>query len=188
MRSADMTHKTEWIAFGLYPHHLNAENAVADLRRNGFRNDQIDMVYQDAGGDEVRTGPEHRTKSAEAAAIGAGAGALGGALVGLAAWTGAIPIIGPVLAVGALGTVLINAAGGAALTGLAGALVGWGIPDEEAKYYEDEVKAGKTLVTVRADGRLGFARDILALHEGYGRTTAAEVQALNRACQTEVVG
>ena len=38
-----------------------------------------------------------------------------------------IPVIGPILA---LGTVLHNAAaGGAALAGLAGALVGWGIPN-----------------------------------------------------------
>ena len=41
-----MTHKTEWIAFGLYPDRVHAENAVADLRRNGFRDDQIGMVYQ----------------------------------------------------------------------------------------------------------------------------------------------
>jgi hypothetical protein len=174
------THKTEWIAFGLFPNRMNAENAVADLRRNGFRMDQIGMVYQNAKGDAVRKGAENTNMAAEGAAIGAGAGALGGALVGFAAWTGAIPIIGPVLAVGALGTVLLNAAGGAAFTGIAGALIGWGIADEDAAYYENEVKAGQTLVTVRADGNLGFARDILASHEGYDRTTAAEIKTINR--------
>jgi len=170
------TQQTPWIAFGLFPNRVNAENAIADLKRNGFRTEQIGMVYRDVDGDAVRTGAAHATMAAEGAAIGTGVGALGGAVVGFAAWTGVVPIIGPVLAVGALGTVLLNAAGGAALTGLAGALIGWGITDEDAVYYEDEVKAGRTLVTVRADGNLGFARDILASHEGYDRATGEEIR------------
>ena len=37
--------------------------------------------------------------------------------------------------------------------GLVGALIGWGIPQEDAKYYEGEVKAGRYLVTVDQDDR-----------------------------------
>src|SRR5437016_315385 len=61
---------------------------------------------------------------------------------------GVIPAVGPVPAIGTLGTALLNAAGGAALAGIAGALVGWGIPEEDARYYEGEVNAGRHLVTV----------------------------------------
>ena len=68
---------------------------------------------------------------------------------------GIIPVIGPVLAIGTLGTILINAVGGAAIATVAGALVGWGIPEEDAKYYEDEVKAGRDLVTVDRGTRTG---------------------------------
>src|SRR5262245_61535026 len=112
--------------FGIFPSRSRAEGAITDLKRNGFRIEQIGRIYRDAGGDTVRTGAEDTSRAAEGAAVGAGAGALGGALVGLGVWTGAIPVIGPVLAVGAVGTVLLNAAGGAVVTGLAGALIGWG--------------------------------------------------------------
>ena len=47
---------------------------------------------------------------------------------------GVILVIGPIMALGTLGTILTNAAGGAAIAGLTGALIGWGIPEEDAKY------------------------------------------------------
>ena len=103
-------------------------------------------------------------------AIGAAAGAVSGAAVGAGILAGVIPVIGPVLAIGTLGTVLLNAAGGAAIAGIAGALVGWGIPEEDAKYYENEVKAGRFLVTVEC-GYGDDARDILKNHGGYSRAT-----------------
>src|SRR5206468_12801907 len=93
------------------------------------------------------------TKAPEGAAIGAAAGAAGGAAVGAGILAGVIPVIGPVLALGTLGTILVNAAGGAAVAGIAGALIGWGVPEEDAKYYENEVAAGKFLVTVAAKDR-----------------------------------
>ena len=42
-----------------------------------------------------------------------------------------------------------------------------GVPEEHAKYYEGEAKAGKTLVTVRADGRYDDAQRILRDHGAY---------------------
>ena len=42
---------------------------------------------------------------------------------------------------------------GRAAGGLVGALIGLGIPEDEAKYYEGEFKSGKTVVTVRAENR-----------------------------------
>jgi hypothetical protein len=81
-----------------------------------------------------------------------------------------IPVIGPVLAIGTLGTVLLNAAGGAAVAGVAGALIGWGVSEEDAKYYEGEVKAGRYLVTVDC-GYGDDARDVLTRYGGYSRAT-----------------
>jgi hypothetical protein len=157
--------------FGVFPNRYLAEAAIADLKRAGFLNEQIGMIYRNSGGDTVRTGSENANRAAEGAAVGAGAGALGGALIGLGVWTGAIPIIGPVFAVGAVGTVLLNAVAGAAVTSLAGALIGWGISEDDAGFYEDEVKAGRVLVTVHASGREQVARDVLSRHEGYNRAT-----------------
>jgi hypothetical protein len=36
-----------------------------------------------------------------------------------------------------------------------------GVPEEHARYYEAEVRSGRTLATVRADGRYDEAQRIL---------------------------
>jgi uncharacterized protein (TIGR02271 family) len=73
----------------------------------------------------------------------------------------AIPGVGPFIAAGAFATALGGAAIGAGIGAIAGALMGMGVPEEHAKYYEGEAKAGKTLVTVRADTRYDAAQRIL---------------------------
>jgi hypothetical protein len=150
-----------------------ADRTISDLKAAGYRDDQIGLVAKNESGKTVRTdgsGAEE-TNAGEGAAIGAAAGALGGAAVGAGIIAGVIPVIGPVLAIGTLGTVLLNAAGGAAIAGIAGALIGWGIPEEDAKYYEGEVRSGRYLVTVQC-GQGDDARDILNRHGGYNRATA----------------
>jgi uncharacterized protein (TIGR02271 family) len=92
-------------------------------------------------------------------------GGLGGWLVGIGAL--AIPGVGPFIAAGAFATALGGAVIGAGLGAIAGALVGMGVPEEHAKYYEGEAKAGKTLVTVRANGRYEDAQRILRDHGAY---------------------
>jgi len=85
---------------------------------------------------------------------------------------GVIPVIGPVIAGGTLAVILANAAGGAAIAGLVGALVGLGIPEEEAHHYEGEFKAGRTIVTVKdLNGRYDRALAILQRHGGYNKDT-----------------
>ena len=63
---------------------------------------------------------------------------------------------------------------------IAGALVGMGIPEEEAKYYEGEVKSGRTLVTVRADGRSAEATQLLRLHGAYDMESAGQTVGATR--------
>jgi hypothetical protein len=82
-----------------------------------------------------------------------------------------IPVIGPILAVGPLAAALISAAGGAAAGGIAGALIGWGVPEEDAKYYEGEVKAGRYLVTVDSGDRGTDTRSVFTRHGGYDRSS-----------------
>jgi hypothetical protein len=156
---------------GVFETRAAAERAIADLRAAGYSDDQIGMVAKDATGKTVRTTGSGETNAEEGAAIGAAAGAAGGALIGAGIVAGVIPVIGPVLALGTLGTILVNAAGGAAIAGIAGALIGWGIPEEDAKYYESEVNAGRYLVTVDTRSRPG-ADVVITRHGGYTRATA----------------
>jgi hypothetical protein len=92
-------------------------------------------------------------------------GGLGGWLAGIGAL--AIPGIGPFIAAGAFGSALGGAALGAGVGAVAGALVGMGIPEEEAKYYEEEVRRGGTLVVVKAGSRVDEASMILRRFGAY---------------------
>jgi hypothetical protein len=143
---------------------------VDEVRRAGFRENQIGFVSRGED-NEVPTAVDEtsNTLAAEGAMAGALAGAGVGGLVGLGILAGVIPVVGPAIAAGTLGTILLNAAGGAAIASVAGALIGLGIPEEEASYYEGEIKAGRYLVTVHADGRYEEAWNILQRHGAYCR-------------------
>ncbi len=144
-----------------------AERAVSDLRSAGYDDDRIGLIARNSDGSTTRVSGDTETNVEEGAMLGASAGAIGGALVGAGVVAGVIPVVGPVLAIGTLGTVLLNAVGGAAIIGIAGALIGWGVPEEDAKFYEDEVRAGRYLVTVDAGDRYDAGRSIMDRHGAY---------------------
>ncbi len=50
---------------------------------------------------------------------------------------------------------------GAAAGGVVGALVGEGVPEQTAQWYQEAIKAGSVLVTVHADDRARDARETL---------------------------
>src|SRR5205823_8168472 len=79
-----------------------------------------------------------------------------------------IPGIGPIVAAGAIVSALTGAAIGAAAGGLIGALVDMGVPEEHARAYEENVKAGRILLTVNAtsDQQAEQARSIFSRHAG----------------------
>jgi hypothetical protein len=155
------------IVVGIFEDTTRAQKAVEELRRAGFWEDQVGVIarhYESAG---AVTTAETGSKWEEGAVTGAIAGAGVGGLWALGIAAGMLPAIGPVIAGGLLASVLASAAGGAAVAGLVGALIGLGVPEEEAQYYEGEFKSGKTLVTVKADGRAEEARAILRRNGAY---------------------
>jgi uncharacterized protein (TIGR02271 family) len=158
---------------GVFNNHAEAERAVADLKRAGFREDEISLVGKDEKGVTRTEGNKAGTGAATGAAVGAGAAAL----TSLGITFGIIPVIGPVLALGPLAAALLSAAGGAAAGGLIGALVGLGIPEHEAKYYEGELQSGRFLVTVKAGSRYDEAWGILHRIGAYNYETAANRKA-----------
>jgi len=156
---------------GVFEDQRHADMAVEELRRAGFRDDQIGVARRRAEGETV-TNTDEGSHAGTGAVAGAIAGAGLGGLVGLGIIAGIIPAIGPVIAGGTLAAILANAAGGAAIGSLVGALTGSGIPEEEAYYYQGEFEAGRTIVTVKADGRYDEAMTILRRHGAYDMQTA----------------
>ena len=86
-----------------------------------------------------------------AAGAGLAAGAGVGTLWGLGILAGVLPGIGTAIAGGTLAALLSSAAAGAATAGLAGTLIGFGIPEDEAKYYDEQFRSGR----VRGHGASG---------------------------------
>jgi uncharacterized protein (TIGR02271 family) len=159
---------------GVFHDRAQAEEAVEALHEAGFRDDQIGFAARDseapAGSQTIGEG----TEAGEGAAKGlVGGGIIGGVLGALA--TGLIPGIGPVIAGGLLAGILGGAAVGAAAGGLFGALVGsFGVPEEEARYYDEEFRSGRTIVTVNAQGRRAEAESILREYGAYDATTRGD--------------
>jgi hypothetical protein len=165
---------TRTIAMGVFEDRRLAQQAVQDLKSAGFADDQIGVAARDESTSVARReGESDKSYAGEGAAAGAAVGAGVGGLwaVGIAA--GVLPIIGPAIAGGLLASILTSAAVGAGAGALAGALIGLGIPEEEATYYEEEFKAGRTVVSVRADGRYNEATEILQRNGAYDYGTRA---------------
>jgi hypothetical protein len=160
---------------GVFPDRSRAEEAVRELRKVGFLDSQIGVVSQER--DPARAGNEPsadratNSKLAEGSALGAAAGAGTGALWALGIAAGMLPAVGWVVG-GTLMAVLASAGGLATVGTIVGGLIGLGIPEEEAHYYEGEVKAGRTLVTVNADGRAAEVRSLFSRFGAYDHSTA----------------
>lgn len=134
---------------GYYDTENEAIAAIEDLKRQGYRSEDISVLSKDREETEA-VADETGTQAGEGAAAGAVAGGALGGLGGVLAGVGAlaIPGIGPIVAAGPIAAGLTGAAAGAGVGGLAGALIGMGVPEEEAKEYETHFNEGKILVLV----------------------------------------
>lgn len=160
---------------GLVSSQSQAESVVSELKRAGFSNNDISVLFPDKSGTRDFA-HEQNTKAPEGAVAGAGAGGAIGGTLGLLAGIGAlaIPGLGPFIAAGPIMAALSGAAAGAAVGGLGGALVGMGIPEVEAKQYEGKVKGGNILLSVHIEDGEQRARAKKIL-EGGGALDVATV-------------
>jgi len=148
---------------GLFPDRADAEAAIQDLKDAGFTNEQIGVAMRDAG-EQQTLAADTGANAATGAATGAVSGGLVGGLLGLLGSL-LIPGVGPVLAGGVLGSTLAGAGIGAATGGLVGALIGLGVPEADARHFDQGFREGGTLVTVDAGARTPEAVAIMARHE-----------------------
>ncbi|NWF61346.1 MAG: hypothetical protein HXY43_19370 [Fischerella sp.] len=142
-------------AVGTFPSLQGVEQALKQLREAGLSLDKVSVIAKDEerkaqlGGANVSN--SIASKAGEVATVGAIAGSAAGSIVGLLEGLIAltIPGVGPVVAAGAfLANTLLGSGLGAAGGGLIGALVGWGIPGEQARFYSERVSQGNYLVIV----------------------------------------
>ncbi len=154
--------------FGMFDTRAQVDSTVDRLRADGFRNDDISVLFPDKEGTKAFA-HEANTKAPEGAAGGAGAGAVVGGTLGLLAGIGllAIPGLGPLIAAGPIMASLAGMGVGGAAGGLIGGLIGMGIPELEAKRYEGMIKDGHILMSVHSDNA-DYTKRAKAALEGAG--------------------
>ncbi len=129
-----------------------AELIVDRLRLAGCSSNDVSVLFPDKSGTRDFA-HEHNTKAPEGAATGGVAGMGIGAVLGWVAGIVAlaIPGVGPFIAAGPIVAALSGAAIGGAAGGILGALVGLGIPEFEAKRYEEKIRSGNILISVHTE-------------------------------------
>jgi len=152
------------------------EAAVIDLQsRCGIETSQISVLIPDSGSTpNVAVGKA--TKAPEGATTGAVTGGIAGGTLGLLAGIGAlaIPGLGAFIAAGPIMAALSGAAAGAATLGIVGGLVGLGIPEYEAKAYENRIKDGGYLIAVHIEEG-DKDKDVRGVFEDHGIEDVAAV-------------
>ena len=150
--------------YGIYQSRIAAENAVDVLKREGFNNSDVSVLFSSSSGTKAFA-HENSTKAPEGATTGGISGATLGGVLGWLAGIGslAIPGVGPFIAAGPIMATLAGAGVGGLVGGLTGALIGLGIPEYEAQRYEGRLKQGGILLSVHADDNLWAekAREVL---------------------------
>lgn len=152
---------------GVFNSRRDAENAVSQLRTQGFNNEEISIVSKDSR-QQNNKNQTYDDDITDGALTGGTLGGLGGLLLGtgVVASVGAmaIPGIGPVIASGPIAAAI----GGAVAGGIAGGLIDWGIPAEASQRYEKSVAQGGILAVVRTgSNKVDTAAQIL---RQYGAT------------------
>lgn len=132
---------------GIFKSDRDVDGLLSALESKGFAQNDVSMLMSDSTRNLYPALVE-RTKSAEGASIGGISGGLIGALIGGLTLVGNILLPGAgLLASGPIVGALTGATAGVALGGLVGGLVGHGIPEHEARFYEESLKEhGNVLV------------------------------------------
>jgi hypothetical protein len=140
------------VVLGIFKNRSDLELCVEQLKSEGFRNADVSALFQSTSSSK-EFAHEAGTKMPEGASTGALSGAAIGGTLGWLAGIGAlaIPGVGPLIAAGPIMAALAGVGIGGTVGGLTGALIGFGIPEYEAKRYEGAVKNGGTLISVHCD-------------------------------------
>ena len=133
---------------GFFRTRIEGETAYNQLLTSGLARDQVSFVAGDTRGHETPAiGPIEGTGAESEMPQDVAMGSAIGLAAGLVLLV--IPGVGPFLAAGPLAAAMGGVVAGAGAGGIIGLLRDNGVSEEEAAFYEDGVKRGGSLVTVR---------------------------------------
>ena len=138
---------------GVFRSRTDAERALSQLQSFGLRDDQVTVLTPENTEKGIQSVPAVAAEQpgmgkAIGAVLGGSAGFSGAALV-----MAAIPGVGPITAIGLLGSALLGAAGagiGAVAGGKVENSMTTGLPEDELFVYEDALRQGRSVVIAMA--------------------------------------
>jgi len=136
-------------AFGIFPDRMSIENVVKTLRKEGFQSGDVSILFRENRGTWEQENKKKPKASPSAKATSTTVGSSHGALRWLSG-IGAIAVAGQgtFVAVGPLRSALEGNAS-AETHGLAGSLIGMGVPEYQARRYEGRLTNRWLLLSVR---------------------------------------
>ena len=161
---------TDHTVVGLLPNLEAARRALKSLRSYGLSDDHIGLAMRQTGQDALSHANATPSPTVDDTAKGAVGGSLVGGLAGLLTATGliAVPGLAPLLAGGALvsllGTTGASIVAGGGVGAVAGGLVSINVPETAARQYDTAVQEGKILITVRTGPDTTTILKLLARH------------------------
>jgi hypothetical protein len=146
---------------GVFRSRTDAERALSQLQSFGLRDDQVTVLTPENTEKGIQSVPAVAAEQpgmgkAIGAVLGGSAGFSGAALV-----MAAIPGVGPITAIGLLGSALLGAAGagiGAVAGGKVENSMTTGLPEDELFVYEDALRQGRSVVIAMADDEADAAK------------------------------
>lgn len=165
---------------GVFRSRSDAERAMAEMHSVGVPKDQVTLLTPERTETGLQAVPTVAAEQpgmgkAIGAVLGGSAGLSGGALI-----IAAIPGVGPITAIGLLGSAVLGAAGaaiGAAAGGKLENSMTQGLPEDELFVYEDALRKGRSVVIALADdeAKASLLRELLKA-EGAEAVDAAREQ------------
>lgn len=148
----------------------DAHRIVEELRQRGYRSDDISLLFSAKQTTrDFAYGTHTRAIDGVPTGLAAGGGSLGW-LMGIGRL--AIPGVGLFVAAGPIMVALSGAVLGSAAGGIASALIGMGIPDDEAQRFAGRIRAGNILISVSSDEGPEIA-EIADVFSAWGATEIA---------------
>lgn len=161
------------IVTGVFDSRAEAQRVANELRSANIKAEHVGLLTPEMTEEELeasaRVTDSERPGLGKAmgAVVGGAMGVAGGATLGAAVASLAIPGVGPIIALGALGAALVGTAGaatGAVAGDAAEEWLGEGLPHEDLFVYEDALRKGRSVVVAYVDDNEDRARDIMRQH------------------------
>jgi hypothetical protein len=141
---------------GVFPDRTMADKTVGELTQAGFRSDQVELTAGATAAAPNAHAVPPRLQVRGGAMLGGLLGALVGCLLGV--WFG--NSLNPINSSPAQAS-LVGALVGLVVLGGFGALIGWALAANAYNFYNRDLHPGRFLVTVRGDGDLTQAAEIM---------------------------